>query len=87
MIGALNSIKKMPNFSKSYLQFHYKNTSQEARSAAKILGKEEERPTLLHREALKNFSFTQYFDKLGKIAPTITTTLIAASSHNKYSKV
>ena len=77
-------MKKMPNYQKSYQKFIHKEISKEARSAARCLAKEEERPSLLDREALQQFSFTKYFEKLGKIAPTITTTLIAASSHTKF---
>ena len=78
---------KMPNFPKSYQKFIHKEISKEARSAARCLAKEEERPSLLDREALKQFSFNKYFDHLGKIAPSITTTLIAASSHTKYKDI
>ena len=84
MFGALNSIKKMPNYEKSYLKFNFKEVGKEARSAARSLARNEEKPSLLNREALRDFSFSNYFDNLVKIAPTITTTLIAASSKSKF---
>ena len=77
-------MKKMPNYEKSYLKFNFKEVSKEARSAARSLARDEEKPSQLNREALRNFSFSKYFDKLSKIAPTITTTLIAASSQSKF---
>ena len=84
MFGALNTIKKMPNYEKNYLKFNFKEVGKEARSAARSLARSEEKPSLLNREALRDFSFSNYFDNLAKIAPTLTTTLIAASSQSKF---
>ena len=85
--SALNTMKKMPNFRKSYLEFVFKETQEEAKTAAQSLAKEEQKPSLLNREALKSFSFGAYYDNLHKIAPIITTTLVAASSKIKYREI
>ena len=85
--SALNTMKKMPNFKKSYLEFVFKETQEEAKTAAKSLAQQEQKPSLLNREALKNFSFVTYFNNLHEVAPLITTTLVAASSKIKYREI
>ena len=85
MGSALNTLQKMPNFPKEHNKFLFKLIGREAKRAAKIL--KEEQPANFDREALKQFSFNSYYDELLKVAPSLTTTIVAASTKIKHKAI
>ena len=41
----------------------------------------------MDREELEKFSFSDYFEKMSEVAPILTTTLVAAATHNQFKDI
>ena len=82
MFGALNSMARMRNFASQHQRFLHRRVSKEAKAAAKEM--REGNASILTREALAKFSFSQYYEDIMVKAPLLTTTMVAASTKTKF---
>ena len=75
----------MPNFRPHFRKFLHRRVGLEATSAAASL--KEGQATDMDREELEKFSFSDYFEKMSEVAPILTTTLVAAATHNQFKDI